>query len=527
MATYTNYYNLEKPSLGDIVDVTVINRNYDTIDEALNNSQTLASNIAESFNKIVSYPVGSYCIHNNMLYKCISQTTANVDFVPAQWIVCKVSDDLGGSEVVANPSGTATTSLTKLEVDGTIYGISGGGGGGSTVQVTQVVTSGTNIADITVDNVTTHLYSPTPTDVEANPSTTGSTDLTKLKVGSTTYNIPSGGSTVSVNQTLSSGTEIGGVVVNNVETKLYAPTPVNVVANPSETASTDLTKVTIGSTNYNIPVGSIVQANPTGTSGSNLTRIKIDGTDYNIPSGGGSGSTVTWNQIQATGTKIAEISIDGNSTDVYAPTGGGGSSTLSGLTDVNLSSPTNGQVLKYDSTNQEWVNANESGGGASSLSNLSDVTITNPIDNQDLSYDFTSSKWVNKTKQVSLTKAQYDALPSSKLTDGVCYYITDMNVIDGYTDLIDTLTAGQTSLTISSNLLTTDSTIDIYTSIFGVNPSNIVLTAGSITLTFEAQQSDMNVKVRVSTDYVQPINVSNGNVNENLSSSVTVTEVTE
>lgn len=44
------------------------------------------------------------------------------------------------------------------------------------------------------------------------------------------------------------------------------------------------------------------------------------------------------------------------------PSGGGGSSTLSGLTDVDLSSPTNGQILKYNSTTQKWENANESGG---------------------------------------------------------------------------------------------------------------------------------------------------------------------
>ena len=41
--------------------------------------------------------------------------------------------------------------------------------------------------------------------------------------------------------------------------------------------------------------------------------------------------------------------------------GGGGSSTLSGLTDVDLSSPTNGQILKYNSTTQKWENADESG----------------------------------------------------------------------------------------------------------------------------------------------------------------------
>lgn len=41
--------------------------------------------------------------------------------------------------------------------------------------------------------------------------------------------------------------------------------------------------------------------------------------------------------------------------------GGGGSSTLSGLSDVTLSAPTNGQVLKYDGS--KWVNG--AGGGSS------------------------------------------------------------------------------------------------------------------------------------------------------------------
>lgn len=39
----------------------------------------------------------------------------------------------------------------------------------------------------------------------------------------------------------------------------------------------------------------------------------------------------------------------------------GGSSTLDGLTDVDISSPTNGQILKYNSTTQKWENADEGG----------------------------------------------------------------------------------------------------------------------------------------------------------------------
>lgn len=41
-------------------------------------------------------------------------------------------------------------------------------------------------------------------------------------------------------------------------------------------------------------------------------------------------TSVSWNQITQTGTKIAEIEIDGNKTDVYAPTSGGGGSYTAG-----------------------------------------------------------------------------------------------------------------------------------------------------------------------------------------------------
>lgn len=45
------------------------------------------------------------------------------------------AEDSGGSEVEANPSGTATDTLTKLGIDGTVYEIQGGGGGGSNLIV--------------------------------------------------------------------------------------------------------------------------------------------------------------------------------------------------------------------------------------------------------------------------------------------------------------------------------------------------------------------------------------------------------
>lgn len=68
---------------------------------------------------------------------------------------------------------------------------------------------------------------------------------------------------------------------------------------------------------------------------------------------------------------------------------------------------------------------------------------------------------------------------------------------ESFTDLTATLTAGNTSITISDAVITTTATYDFYADVFGVSPTAISVSEGSITLTFEAQQSDVVVKVRV------------------------------
>ena len=86
-----------------------------------------------------------------------------------------------------------------------------------------------------------------------------------------------------------------------------------------------------------------------------------------VISGGSSGSSVTVTQTLSSGTKIAEIDVDGTTTNLYAPSGGGSASTLDDLTDVEITNPSNGQVLKYNGT--EWINGE---GGGSTVSNDTD-----------------------------------------------------------------------------------------------------------------------------------------------------------
>lgn len=62
-------------------------------------------------------------------------------------------------------------------------------------------------------------------------------------------------------------------------------------------------------------------------------------------------------------------------------------------------------------------------------------------------------------------------------------------------ELTSTLAAGQTSLTFTDASITTNSTVDVYTSVYGVNPEKMTVTSGSLTLTFDAQASDIGVKV--------------------------------
>lgn len=68
---------------------------------------------------------------------------------------------------------------------------------------------------------------------------------------------------------------------------------------------------------------------------------------------------------------------------------------LDSLTDVTISSPTNDQYLKYNSTTQQWENQEGPTPGPSALSELDDVTLSSVTNQQILQYDSTSDTWVN------------------------------------------------------------------------------------------------------------------------------------
>lgn len=132
------------------------------------------------------------------------------------------------------------------------------------------------------------------------------------------------------------------------------------------------------------------------------------------------------------------------------------------------------------------------------LAGLTDTKIQTPTINQLLGYNGT--KWENKsitipTKTSDLTNDS-DFIKSSDLA----LVATSGNYNDLYNrpiDITGVLSAGQTSITLSSNIITLDSTIEVFNDL-DVPYNSKTVSVGSIILTFDAQASDMNVKVRIS-----------------------------
>lgn len=62
-----------------------------------------------------------------------------------------------------------------------------------------------------------------------------------------------------------------------------------------------------------------------------------------------------------------------------------------------------------------------------------------------------------------------------------------------------TLTAGETTVEITNNsLIKSDALVDVYTDVFGVDPTDVVVTNGKVTLTFPVQATDINIRIEVS-----------------------------
>lgn len=91
----------------------------------------MVSNFAPDYSNTGTYAVGAYAIYQGVLYKCTTAITVAEDFDPTKWTQVLVMNE-----------------------------ISSGGGGGSIVSITPTLSSGTKIADYSINGVGGELYAP-------------------------------------------------------------------------------------------------------------------------------------------------------------------------------------------------------------------------------------------------------------------------------------------------------------------------------------------------------------------------------
>lgn len=195
--------------------------------------------------------------------------------------------------------------MKRLTVGGVNYDTVG------EASVTQVQTSGTKIATVSIDGTSTDIYAPEG----------------------------GGGSTVTVTQTLASGTEVGSISVDGTSTTLYAPTPPTVPSASSATPAMDGTAATGTATAY----ARADHVHPTDTSRLGGIVLNTSAEPYDVPVSSGT-ATITIGD----GLKVSD---SGNAATLSAKTG-----TTSGTVAAGDHTHSNYQQTLVSGTNIKTIN---------------------------------------------------------------------------------------------------------------------------------------------------------------------------
>ena len=211
-------------------------------------------------------------------------------------------------------------------------------------------------------------------------------DYYKVDTAGTIY-----GQTWAVNDSLLINADMGGIITNSKIDKLdntESVTSVNGQTGPVNLGAGDLSDVTITSA----ASGEVLKYNGTAWVDASVDYTELTNTPTNVSSfandanyvASGDNVSVLTNDANyvASGDNVSVLTNDaGYLTDIT-------SENLGDLSDVTVTTPSNGQVLSYNGTN--WVNSASSAG---SLSGLSDTTIGTPTNGEVLKYNGTA--WVD------------------------------------------------------------------------------------------------------------------------------------
>ena len=105
------------------------------------------------------------------------------------------------------------------------------------------------------------------------------------------------------------------------------------------------------------------------------------------------------------------------------------------------------------------------------------------------------------TNPVTIDGSPYTAKSGDMVTYNSTEFVFNGTVWQEFgaasTIFTETRTAGETTVTITDSQIAVGSTIDIYPDVYGLEPTNVAVTAGQIVLTYDEQGVDIHIKVKV------------------------------
>lgn len=146
------------------------------------------------------------------------------------------------------------------------------------------------------------------------------------------------------------------------------------------------------------------------------------------------------------------LSVDGNG----VLTSDTQSKALNELTDVVINTPTNNQVLGYDSITQKWVN--QIVGGIDSIDDIDNITIDNPISGQVLKYTVHNNQGYWTNGDVDFTTATLNSFTDVSISNPINGDILKYNSSTGFWTNVQlnnsTSSSSELSIIGTDNLLT-------------------------------------------------------------------------
>lgn len=232
---------------------------------------------------------------------------------------------------------------------------------------------------------------------------------------------------------------------------------------------------------------------------SNGTETSVTDSDTNTTYSAGTGITLSGTTFSNAGVR----SISSGSTNGTISVNTNGTSAEVAVKGLGSAAYTASSAYAAASHTHNYAGSSSAGGSATSavkLDTSSAGSATQPVyfsDGKPVACTYTLGKSVPSNAVFTDTdtwRGIQDNLTSDSATDSLSAKQGKVLNEKFGTTLTSTLSAGSTSLVFTNSVITTSSTIDLYTDAYGVNPTDVSVEAGKMTLTFDAQTKNISVK---------------------------------